>query len=389
MRINTKFTSLLCLQQVFMCYINSFMFKSVCSLYGSKHFIMTVSNIAEIINNILRAFSTTYFKYKSDKFIFIINNSSGILLLLNTFIFAYSFYDNYNLKLCSISWIMNRIATGINAACRDSMLYRLNKLYNMEINVPIVKTIKSVGNILNLITIFLIVKPIYNWSIIAIHYALCVIVGLINCFLCIALYNSSKYIINKVVIQKDTIDKSDRKNLVKNLLFLTIATFCINMAQIDDAIVFFKINNSNDAFLYKQCVGQVLVGGIYSLLFKNSPLIIIIGPIVNLMFHIVSLLNYNILGAIVIGTQFITKNATYLLLSMFFYKYNLIYPSICIIADALCMIISNFIFINLSIKYGDVTAHKVFIILGIISTIFGIYFVKILHSSNTSKSKNK
>lgn len=227
MRINTKFTSLLCLQQVFMCYINSFMFKSVCSLYGSKHFIMTVSNIAEIINNIFRAFSTTYFKYKSDKFIFIINNSSGVLLLINTFIFAYSFYDNYNLKLCSIAWIMNRIATGINAACRDSMLYRLNKLYNMEINVPIVKTIKSVGNILNLIMIFLIVKPIYNWSVIAIHYSLCVIVGLINCFICIALYNSSKYIIDKAVVHKETIDQSDRKNLIRNLLFLTIATFVL------------------------------------------------------------------------------------------------------------------------------------------------------------------
>ena len=284
---------------------------------------------------------------------------------------------------------MNRIATGINAACRDSMLYRLNKLYNMEINVPIVKTIKSVGNILNLIMIFLIVKPIYNWSVIAIHYSLCVIVGLINCFICIALYNSSKYIIDKAVVHKETIDQSDRKNLIRNLLFLTIATFCINMAQIDDSIVFFKIKNSNDAFLYKQCIGQVLVGGIYSLLFKNSPLIIIIGPIVNLMFHIVSLLNCNILGAIVIGTQFITKNATYLLLSMFFYKYNLIYPSICIVADAICMIISNFIFINLSIKYGDVIAHKVFIILGIMSTIFGIYFIKILNASNINNSSNK
>lgn len=375
MQINTKFTTLLCLQQIFMCYVNSFMFKSVCSLYGSKHIIMTVSNVAEIINNFLRAFATTYFKYKSDKFIFAINNYSGFLLLINTFIFAYSLYDNYNLKLCAISWIMNRIATGINAACRDSMLYRLNKLYNIEVNVPIVKTIKSIGNILNLIVLFLIVKPIYNWSVIAIHYFICVIIGFINYFLCIMLYYSSRFL-SSVVIKEEGIDKSSNKEIAKNLLFLTIATFCINMAQIDDAIVFFKIKDSNLAFLYKQCVGQVLVGGIYSLLFKNSKFIIVIGPLVNLIFHVVSLLHYDILGAIIIGTQFMTKNATYLLLSMFFYKYNLLYPSMCIVADAICMIISNFIFINLSIKYGDIIAHKVFIVLGCISTLIGIYFIK-------------
>lgn len=389
MHINTKFTSLLCLQQILMCYINSFMFKSVCSLYGSKHIIMTISNIAEIINNILRAISTTYFKYKSDKFIFIINNLSGFLLLINTFIFAYSLYDNYNLKLCAISWIINRIATGINAACRDSMLYRFNKLYNIDVNVPIVKTIKSVGNILNLAILFLIIKPIYNWSVISIHYFLCVIGGLINCLLCIMLYTASKNIIGKIIIQEDIIDKSNKITLIKNLLFLTLVTFCINMAQIDDAIVFFKIQNPNYAFFYKQCVGQVLVGGLYSLLFKNSPLIIVIGPIVNLLFHIISLLDYNIIGAIVIGTQFMTKNATYLLLSMFFYKYNLIYPSICIIADAICMIISNLVFIKLSMKYGDVFAHKVFIILGAISTIFGIYFINLLNYKNKDIKNNK
>lgn len=248
MRINTKFTSLLCLQQVLICYINSFMFKSVCSLYGSKHVIMTISNVAEIINNIFRALSTTYFKYKSDKFIFIINNFSGVILLINTFIFTYSMYDNYNLKFCSIAWIMNRIATGINAACRDSMLYRFNKLYNIEINVPIVKTIKSVGNVLNILVLFLIVKPIYSFSVIAVHYFLCVITGFLNCILCIIIYNASKDLINKIIIQEDTTDNSNKISIVKNLIFLTFATFCINMAQIDDSIVFFKIKNSNDAF---------------------------------------------------------------------------------------------------------------------------------------------
>lgn len=82
-----------------------------------------------------------------------------------------------------------------------------------------------------------------------------------------------------------------------------------------------------------------------------------------------------------------TKNATYLLLSMFFYKYNLIYPSICIIADAICMTISNLIFINLSIRYGDLIAHKIFLTLGLVSTIFGLYFLNILYTKDNRNSK--
>jgi hypothetical protein len=355
------------------------MFKNI-TLFGNLNEIMFVSNISEIINNLCRAAIIYLFKFVHNNTIYIINIFASAGFVVTLLMFIYAIYRDYNFNICAIAWILNRILNSITASCRDSALYRMNLLYRININIPMIKTIKSLGNIIHLLKIFFLSFSYYSLSIVYFHFLLCTICGFINIAVCIFLYFLNIKLLENAQIKniettKDIDKVESMYHIVITCIQLILITIVINIAQVDDSIVYYKVLDSNMAFILKQCVGQIVLGMLYSLIFGNSVFILILAPLVNIIFHQLCLLNYNYLAAVVIGLQFMVKNSIYVLLSMILCKYNPAYPAICIIADAIGIGVSNLLFLYLNSHFDMRYSHYIFRNLGLFSFIFSILLV--------------
>ena len=382
-----RIIKLVILNQILICYISSFIHKSFTQIITNYNFLYTFDSAAELIHTLSRV-SLLFILHKislsSFKLIYI---CAAIGIIFSTCIFVICQYIKQN-NIFYIGWIINRICVGIISATRDYIMYR--EIYKSNINIPLIKVLKSFGNALTLISIlFLFNKYVVNSTLIIFSSIINLIISIITIQELEKIEKEDKDKIKNFVKTENQTIKTTKINY-KTVFIIMLIMSLISMNLLSDQIVYVEAG-SDIGFTFK-FIGQTIVGFIYALFLKNNPYASASFGLIASLSYVLLLVNIKsikILGILLYGLIYTVKNTSYLVIPQYITNYSQSYQAFAFIFESLSTFISSLIFekvitTNFSIQQG----YILYIFNGIIGWIIAMFIIYISHKKIKNNKKN-
>ena len=337
---NNKIIQFIILNQIFVCYISSFIHKSFTQIlhFNTMGFLYTFDSASELIHTITRViflFFITKITFSKFKNTYII---ASVSLVFTTIIFLFCQYVSFNFLFC-FSWIVNRICVGIISATRDYIMYR--EIYRSNLNIPLIKVLKSFGNIMTLLSIiFLYEKYVTTGfcllltSIFNLQISLLTVKMLEN-------YNSENLKEYANIGNNNVTNKLNIKSAILVILVMTL----ISSNLLSDQLIYVEIGS--DLGFKLKFLGQTVIGLVYAFVLKNN-------VYASASFGLIASVSYllivlgtrylKFLGIIMYGLIYTIKNTSYLTIPKYLTKYNQNYQAIAFIFESLVTFISSLVF---------------------------------------------
>ena len=382
---SSKIIQFIILNQIFVCYISSFIHKSFTQIlhFNTMSFLYTFDSASELIHTITRViflFFITKISFKKFKNTYIL---ASVSLVFTTGIFLFCQLINFNFLFC-FSWIINRICVGIISATRDYIMYR--EIYRSNLNIPLIKVLKSFGNIMTLLSIIFLYEQYITTGF---------------CLLVTSLFNLQISLYTVKILEKNNKENTEsyqkdkeeqnsvtnKVNIKSALIVMTVMTL-ISSNLLSDQLIYVEIGS--DLGFKLKFLGQTVIGLLYAFILKNNVYASAsFGLIASISYLLIVLGSYylKLLGIVMYGLIYTIKNTSYLTIPKYLTKYNQNYQAIAFIFESLVTFISSLFFERYLLSkylFNKSQSYIIYSVIGLIGWIIAMFII-----SSVKKSKNK